>query len=159
VSGRQPSARGTAADRLRWLWKWLSRWETLQLRVFGTTGMAVLRRTSVLLLETTGRRSGRRHRTPVAYWERGGAFCIGGGAGGMTKVDWVANLRARGEAVVWVRRRRVPVVAREFEGEQCEQVRAEAFERWPGASKYERTSGRRIPYFELVPTTPDHAAG
>lgn len=139
-------------DRLRWLFRIANRLEALQLRLLGTSGMALLTRRSILLLETTGRRTGQQRRTPVAYWEEpGGDLIIGGGAAGMTRVDWVANLRAHPDAAVWARRRRIPVSARELTGDEYERVRERAFERWPNAPKYETRSGRRIPYFRLTP--------
>lgn len=137
-------------DLLRPILRLTNRLEAAQLRFAGTSGMRVLRRTPVLLLETTGRRTGRLRRAPVAYWEGAdGDLYIGGGAAGMTRVDWVANLRADPRAHVWIRRRRIPVTARELQGEEYERVSAEAFERWPAAPGYERRSGRPIPFFRL----------
>lgn len=109
-------------------------------------------RRSILLLETTRRRTGRHRRTPVAYYERpDGDLVVGGGTAGMTRVDWVANLRANPQASVWLRRRRIPVIAREPTGDEYRRIRDEAFQRWPNAPKYERWSGRAIPYFRLSP--------
>jgi deazaflavin-dependent oxidoreductase (nitroreductase family) len=143
--------RRTTADRFRWYWRIANRLEALQIRLLGTSGVGLLRRTPVLLLETTGRRTGRRRRAPVAYWKQGDDFLVGGGAAGMTRVDWVANLRANPEATIWVRRRRRPVVAEELTGAQYQVARDEAFAIWPGAARYEEVSGRRIPYFRLTP--------
>lgn len=144
--------RHSLVDRLRWAFRIANRVESAQLRYLGTSGMALLTRRSILLLETTGRRSGRPRRTPVAYWETPeGDVIVGGGAAGMTRVDWVANLRARPRAWVWRRRRRIPVMVRELAGEEYARVREEGFDRWPNAPRYERRSGRRIPYFRLTP--------
>ncbi len=74
----------------------------------------------------------------------------------MTRVDWVANLRALPRAHVWIGRRRIPVLARELVGEEYERVRREAFERWSDAPTYERRSGRPIPYFRLTPRSQEH---
>lgn len=147
----------TAADRWRPLIRLANRIEALQVRFLGVSGVSLVRRRDVLLLETTGRRSGRRRRVCLSYLpdsghhSRGDAYLVGGGAGGMTKVDWVANLRVHPEATVWVRRRRTAVIAEEVTGEEEQQVRRTAFERWPDAPKYERASGRKIPYFRLIP--------
>ena len=138
----------TLADRLRWYWKIQSRIDSLQVRWIGTSLLAVILRSPVLLLESTGRRSGRRRRSPVMYWRHAGDLFIGGGAAGMTRVDWVANVRADPHATAWVRRRRMPVVVHELEGIDYDEARSQAFERWPRAAKYER-SGRPIPYFRL----------
>jgi deazaflavin-dependent oxidoreductase (nitroreductase family) len=107
----------------------------------------------VLALETTGRRSGRRRRTAVAYLAEDKSFVVGGGAAGQTRLpDWVANLRSNPTAVIWVRRKRIEVLAEELRGE----ARAHAYEqnlaRYPRIEKYERLSGRPIPYFRLIPT-------
>jgi len=141
-------------DRWRPLWRITNRFESLELRWLGTSGITLLGRTDVLVLETTGRRTGKRRRTPVAYWTDDGAYFLGGGAAGMSRVDWVANLRANPDAAVWVRRRRLPVVAHELDGDDYERVRAEAFRRWPDAPSYEMRSGRRIPYFKLRVVVP-----
>lgn len=138
------------ADRFRWYWRFTNPLEALQVRWTGASGFALIRRTPVLVIETTGRRSGRRRRTVISYWEHEGRIHIGGGAAGMTRVDWVANLRAHPDAVVYVKRRRMPVLGRELKGQEEELARQQAFTRWPHAAKYER-SGRRIPFFRLDP--------
>jgi deazaflavin-dependent oxidoreductase (nitroreductase family) len=145
------ATRASRADRYRWFWRISNRWESVQVRYLGRSGISLLRRTPVLVLETKGRKTGRTRRTALAYWEQHGSYLIGGGAAGMSRVDWVANLGATSDAVVWVRRRRVPVQARRLQGDEYERARAEAFRRWPDAPKYEQMSGRPIPYFELVP--------
>jgi deazaflavin-dependent oxidoreductase (nitroreductase family) len=143
--------RRNTADRFRSVWRIMSRLEALEVRWSGTSGVALLRRTPVLVLETTGRRTGRQRRTPVAYWQDDDVYFVGGGAAGMTRVDWVANLRAQDTAIVWVRRRRIAVKCEELAGGDEERARREAFARWPNAPSYERKSGRRIPYFRLTP--------
>jgi deazaflavin-dependent oxidoreductase (nitroreductase family) len=135
------------------LWRVGNRFEAAQLRRFGISGMTVLRRTNVLVIETTGRRTGRRRSTPVAYWMwDDGNYYVGGGAAGMTTVpDWVANLRANPAAAVIVKRRRVTVHAEELTGDAYDKARSHAVELWPVVPKYERMSGRRVPYFRLCP--------
>jgi deazaflavin-dependent oxidoreductase (nitroreductase family) len=123
-------------------------------RYLGASGLSLLWRTPVLLLETKGRRTGRTRRAAVAYWRADGAYFVGGGAGGMTRVDWVANLRASSHATVWVDRRRTEVTVTELRGDRYEQARHEAMRRWPRSRKYEHISGRAIPYFELAPVKP-----
>lgn len=151
--GSKHTGRRTTADRFRWLFRLSNRLEALQVRYLGVSSVSLLWRTQVLLLETTGRRTGRTRRAAVAYWHHDGAYLVGGGAGGMTKVDWVANLRATSRATVWVRRRRIPVTVTELQGDRYDEVREEALRRWPSALKYEQISGRRLPFFELTPTT------
>ncbi len=45
-----------------------------------------------LLIETVGRRTGRRHRTPVGFEEAGGALCVGAGS---AAAHWAHNLLAQ----------------------------------------------------------------
>lgn len=146
----QTERRRTRADRFRWYWKFTNRLEAFEVRAFGNSGFGIVLRRPVLMLQTTGRRTRRRHRVVVAYLTDGDRIVIGGGAAGMTRVDWVANLRANAEAVIFVGRERREVVARELRGAEEDAAREQAFARFPGAWKYER-SGRRIPYFRLDP--------
>ena len=143
--------RKSRADRFRWFWRIENRIESAQARWLGFSGISLIRRTPVLVLETRGRRTGRRHRVGLAYWHADGVYFVGGGAAGMSRVDWVANLRSNPAAAIWVKRKRLPVLARDLAGDEYETVRAEAFRRWPDAPKYEAKSGRRIPYFALEP--------
>jgi deazaflavin-dependent oxidoreductase (nitroreductase family) len=136
-------------DRLRFWWRYGNKLEVFELRHLGTSGMSILGRNRMLVIETTGRKTGKIRRTPVAYWQDGDALFVGGGAAGMTRVDWLANVRARPRCAVWVKRERIDVVATELEGAEYEAARAYAFERWPFTKKYEAMSGRRVPYFRL----------
>jgi hypothetical protein len=69
-----------------------------------------------------------------------------------TVADWVANLRANPAAAVIMKRRRVAVHAEEVTGEAYDKARSHALELCPGVPKYERMSGRRVPYFRLCLT-------
>jgi deazaflavin-dependent oxidoreductase (nitroreductase family) len=74
----------------------VNRLEAALVRRTGRSAFAFAYRTPVLVLETTGRRSGLLRSTPVAYRPAGGGtWLIVGGAAGMRRTpDWVANLRA-----------------------------------------------------------------
>lgn len=140
-------------DRARILFRVGNRMEAFELRRFGISPMSLLNKGEVLLLETTGRRSGKTRYTPLGYWqEPSGSYVIGGGAGGKTTTpDWVANLRASGAAAVWIKRRRRPVSAIELVGAERDGAQSEATRIWPGVPSYARRSGRVIPYFRLTP--------
>jgi deazaflavin-dependent oxidoreductase (nitroreductase family) len=147
-------------DRARPLLRIGNRWEVAQLRRLGTSGMTLMRRSPVLVVESTGRKTGRLRATPVAYWSGpAGAFFVAGGAAGMTRVpDWVANLRANPLAAVVVSRRRIPVRAEELTGEPYNEARTHAISLWPGVAKYEQMSRRRVPCFRLTPTADNDGA-
>src|SRR5512142_3328222 len=71
---------------------------------FKRIGLGVLIPRNVLILTTTGRRSGRPHTTPVEFGPGpdGQAYMVMSGWGGHT--DWCRNLRADPCVRVWLRR-------------------------------------------------------
>jgi deazaflavin-dependent oxidoreductase (nitroreductase family) len=139
-------------DRTRPLWRIGNRLEALELRHLGFSTTSVLSRGRVLLLETTGRQSGRRRFTPVAFWEEGSSYLVSGGAAGMSRTpDWVANLRASSDAAVWIRRARIAVIAVELAAAERDAARDHAASIWRSIETYERRSGRLVPYFRLTP--------
>jgi deazaflavin-dependent oxidoreductase (nitroreductase family) len=147
VSRAQP-----LADRIRPLRRFAGRVESAQVRWFGSSVLSVVFRQPVLLLETTGRRSGRRRRTTVAYRELEGDLVVVGGAGGQTRApDWIANLRADPAVFVTRRRRTSPMVARVLEGEERQATWDALAPTWPIITKYERRAGRPIPVVRLGP--------
>ncbi|HAS10629.1 MAG TPA: hypothetical protein DCS55_08965 [Acidimicrobiaceae bacterium] len=89
-------ARRNAMDRLRPIRRALRGVEAAQVRRFGRSALSTLFRTPVLVLETTGRRSGRQRQTALAFHRRpDGDLVIVGGAGGQRRTpDWVANVRS-----------------------------------------------------------------
>jgi len=145
--------RSNWVDRTGQLWRISGRLESFQLRKLGTSPMALLNPGKVLVIETTGRRSGRQRFTPVGYWqEPGGAYVVGGGAAGKTRTpDWVANLRASPQVALWIGRRRIRVLAHELTDDERDAAQQQAAQIWPGIDRYEKRSGRVIPYFRLVP--------
>ena len=139
------------ADRFRWYWRISNRIEAFELRRFGTSAFRIAGRLPVLLLETTGRRTGKLRRTPVVFWHLDGALYFGGGAAGMTKVDWVANVRANPDVYIWIDRKRTPVRVIELHGVDRESAKAEILRRRPSVERYELRSGRRTPFFRADP--------
>jgi deazaflavin-dependent oxidoreductase (nitroreductase family) len=131
----------------------VARAEVAQIERWGTSVVGLAARTPVLVLETTGRATGRRRRTPLAWAPRvgGGWLVVGGAAGQRRTPDWVANLRADGAATVVVGRRRVPVRAEELTGPARAATWAPLRRRWPRIERYERRAGRPVPVVALVP--------
>ncbi len=129
-------------------------------RRFGRSIISVLAATPVLVVETVGRRSGRPRSTVVAYGRfllpdeasaGGEALVVVGGAAGMRKVpDWVANLRARPDAVVVLDGVRSDVRFRELDGVERAVLWPALVATWPRIEHYERTAGRPVPVFVLA---------
>lgn len=140
-------------DRLRPIRRALRGVEAAQVRRFGRSVLSTLFRTPVLVLETTGRRSGRQRQTALAFHRRpDGDLLIVGGAGGQRRTpDWVANVRAHPEVHVIVDRRRRPMTATELRHHERATAWDEARRIWPQIERYERWAGRPVPVFRLRP--------
>jgi deazaflavin-dependent oxidoreductase (nitroreductase family) len=116
----------------------------------------------VLLLQTTGRRTGRTHTTPVQYLADDDSFVVvASNAGAARPPAWFLNLRADPRAQIDTGGRRVDVRAQEAIGPD----RAELWQRLTNANRYleraARKAGRELPIIALVPperTTPRPAA-
>ena len=109
----------------------------------------------VLLLQTTGRRSGRRRSTPVQYLAYDDAFVVvASNAGAVRHPAWFLNLRANPHAQIEFGRRSVDVRAQEVTGQE----RAELWQRLTAANRYleraARKAGRDLPLIALVAATP-----
>jgi F420H(2)-dependent quinone reductase len=116
-------------------------------RVFGRIGRA-----PVLLLTTTGRRSGQRRTAPVLYLADGERLIvIGSNAGNVRAPAWALNLKATPQAEVQVRGERRPVRARVAEGEERAGLWRRMNEQYGGFEDYRVRTGRDIAVFVLEP--------
>jgi deazaflavin-dependent oxidoreductase (nitroreductase family) len=142
------------ADRLRPLRRIVGPIEAAELRRFGRSGLSVAIRVPVLLLETTGRRSGKVRSTPLAYRRLAdGSLVVVGGAGGQVATpDWVHNLRADPAVTTVIGRRRQPAVAVELAGEDRAAAWSELVDAWPKIAGYEARAGHEVPVVRLDPT-------
>jgi deazaflavin-dependent oxidoreductase (nitroreductase family) len=109
---------------------------------------------TMLILHTTGRRTGREHVTPAVYLPDGDRWVVIGSKGGApADPDWVRNLEANPEATIEVGTETIPVRAIEIlrEGPEWEDLYARQVERRRGFAEYlVKTEGiRRIPVIVL----------
>ena len=129
--------------------------------IYRKTGGRILGRfgkTPILLLETRGRKSGATRTNGLAYVERREGWAVAASWAGEPKHPyWYLNLVAQPEATVQVRDRRIPVRARELDGDERTNVWREIVDQDPGFAVYEeRTRGiREIPVLLLEPTKPE----
>jgi deazaflavin-dependent oxidoreductase (nitroreductase family) len=109
-----------------------------------------------LLLTTTGRRSGRPHRSPLLFVRDGDAFVVvGSNWGRQSPPDWALNLLARPAATVTIKGRDIPVYARPTAGADRERLWKLLVAEWPAYETYAaRAGGRDVPVFRLAPTPP-----
>jgi F420H(2)-dependent quinone reductase len=116
-------------------------------RIGGRVGRA-----PVLLLTTTGRRSGQKRTAPVVYLADGeNVIVINTNAGNARVPAWSLNLKANPEAEVERGRRRYPVRARVAEGEERAALWRKHNEQYAGFDDYQRKLDREASVIVLEP--------
>ena len=106
----------------------------------------------VLLLTTTGCKSGQPRTAPVVYLADGERMLVIGSNAGNDRVPaWSLNLKAEPQAEVEVGRRRIPVRARVAEGEERAELWGKCNEQYAGFDDYEGKTDRKIALFVLEP--------
>ncbi len=105
----------------------------------------------LLLLHTTGAKSGQPRLAPLAYFTvEGKLIIIGSKAGADTNPDWVHNLRANPHAHIEIGTDAYDVVAREFSREERDEAYPKVVAEAPGFGEYQEKTSRVIPLFELT---------
>ena len=105
----------------------------------------------LLLLHTTGAKSGQPRLAPLAYFEVDGKLIIiGSKAGADTNPDWVHNLRANAAAHIEVGTDAYDVVAREMSLQERDEAYSKVVAVAPGFGEYQSKTSRVIPLFELT---------
>jgi deazaflavin-dependent oxidoreductase (nitroreductase family) len=105
---------------------------------------------NMLLLHTTGARTGQERVVPLVYEPHADGMVIFGSKGGApTHPDWYHNLVAHPDAAVEVGNETVPVRARVTEGDEYERLWKHQVERMPGLADYQARTTRRIPLLVL----------
>jgi deazaflavin-dependent oxidoreductase (nitroreductase family) len=108
----------------------------------------------MLLLHTTGARSGDERVHPLVYRSEGEDLVVFGSKGGApTHPAWFHNLVANPDATVEVGTRTLPVRARVAGGDERERIWSAQKADMPGFADYERTTDRTIPVIVLEPVT------
>jgi deazaflavin-dependent oxidoreductase (nitroreductase family) len=104
----------------------------------------------MLLLHTTGAKSGSPRVNPLVYQADGDRLVIfGSAAGAPANPDWYHNLVANPEVTVEVGTETIPLRARVAEGEEHQQLWTRQKEIMPGFADYEARTTRQIPVIIL----------
>ncbi|MGP3957528.1 nitroreductase family deazaflavin-dependent oxidoreductase [Nonomuraea sp. 3N208] len=106
----------------------------------------------LVLLTTTGAKSGRPATTPVMYLADGERYVvIASNAGADNHPAWYHNLRATPAATVEVGTETFEAKAVFINGEERDQLYARMVAQAPGFAEYEAKTSRRIPVVALLP--------
>jgi deazaflavin-dependent oxidoreductase (nitroreductase family) len=109
-----------------------------------------LQGTPLLLLTTTGARSGRRHTTPMMYLPDGDRFVVFASVmGAPNHPAWYHNLVAHPEVTVEVGAEAFEATAVVTTGEERERLWIRAVERYPFLAGHQAKTARQIPVVVL----------
>ncbi|HWB70093.1 MAG TPA: nitroreductase family deazaflavin-dependent oxidoreductase [Solirubrobacterales bacterium] len=136
------------ARGLRWVGK-------LNVPVYRLSGGRIggkVNKAPVLLLTTTGRKSGQKRTAPVLYLADGERMVVINTNAGSAKIPaWSLNLEANPEAEVQVGKRQIQVRARVAEGEEREELWRRHNEQYAGFDDYEQKLDRTPKVIVLEP--------
>jgi deazaflavin-dependent oxidoreductase (nitroreductase family) len=100
----------------------------------------------MLLLVTTGRKSGREFKTPLLCIEDGDRFIVvASNAGDRREPSWWLNLQARPEATIHFARERIRVRWRRADTAEAEALWPKLTESYAHFPQYQKKAGREIP--------------
>jgi deazaflavin-dependent oxidoreductase (nitroreductase family) len=113
----------------------------------------------VAWITTTGRRSGRRHTTPVVCLREQGQLAVVASNGGSDQVpDWWLNLQHDPRGEVEIARSRRPVWARRAHPELEQRVASRFAQAFPRFERYRQRTARAIPVV-ILHTEPAEPVG
>lgn len=106
----------------------------------------------MLLLTTTGRRSGRRHTIPLLYLRDGADLLVIASWGGRSNhPEWYLNLVAEPQVTVRVPRCRFPATATTLDAEERATWWPHIVDAYHGYAEYQARTSREIPVVRLIP--------
>ena len=109
-------------------------------------------RSPVLLLNTTGRKSGAERTTPLLYLQdREDIAIVASNGGARQHPAWYLNLRANPEATVEIGDRKLRVRAEQASPEERERLWPKLVEMYGSYEDYQRRTEREIPVIVLHP--------
>jgi F420H(2)-dependent quinone reductase len=127
----------------------------MHVRVYRLTGGKVggkIGKAPVLLLTTTGRKSGQPRTTPLLYTRAGEGYVVIASKGGADEHPlWFLNLQANPSVKVTVGRETRELQARDTQGEERERLWRLLADLYPGYDKYAQKTSRQIPVVVLEP--------
>jgi len=109
----------------------------------------------VLLLTTTGRRTGRARTTPLTFFRDGADFVVIASNGGADRPpDWWLNLQQAPRAVGTIGSNRLNVTFRAASAEERKRLWVTVTATYAGYEAYQERTTRQIPVVVLTPDRP-----
>lgn len=126
--------------------KWFMNFNTWLIKVSNGRLGSKLGTQTILLLTTTGRKSGKQHTIPIAYFELEQTYIIVGSNWGREQhANWYLNLKHKPSATLTIRGNTFDVTAREAEGQEYQELWQFVTERHPPYRSYQEKTTRKIP--------------
>jgi F420H(2)-dependent quinone reductase len=137
--------------RLGWrIWHAFTQGHTRVYRLSGGRVSGKFRGSPVLLLDHVGRKSGKKHTSPLIYARDGDDLLIVASKGGSsTHPLWWLNLRERPDTTVQVGSEKRRVVARQASTEEKERLWSVVVSVYAPYDEYQRKTSRDIPVIVL----------
>lgn len=111
-----------------------------------------LGKSPVLLLITTGRKTGKLRTTPLYYLKDSDNLILFASNGGSaTHPTWWLNLQANPQAKVELGRKKLPVTARQADAEELKRLWPLLVAMYAGYAEYQKKTTREIPLVILSP--------
>lgn len=146
MSSEETSSSGTANSVQAWNAQIIEEFRANEGRVGGPFEGA-----PVLLLHTTGAKSGTSRVNPMMYLnEAGRIYVFASKAGAETSPDWFHNLVATPEVSVEIGTETFAATAMEVRGSERDRLYGLQSERYPGFAEYQAKTKRVIPVVELL---------
>jgi F420H(2)-dependent quinone reductase len=133
--------------------KWFMSINTLLLRISRGKIGGKLGTQTILVLHTTGRKSGQDRAIPIAYFDHEGRYLIVASNWGKDyQAAWYLNLKNDPHARLEIKGKTIPVISHEAQGEEYDRLWKFATDRNPPYLEYQKKTTRHIPImvFEKV---------
>jgi deazaflavin-dependent oxidoreductase (nitroreductase family) len=136
----------------RWLIRGLSKTHLVVYRLSRGRFLSRVAGMPVLLLTTTGRRSGKARTTPLTFFRDGANLVVIASNGGADQPpDWSLNLRQNPRALVEISQDELTVQARTASAEERDRLWVGITATYSGYARYQEKTARQIPVLILTP--------
>jgi len=141
-----------AQSPLWWFWERFTDVHTVAYKASGGRLGGTAYGVPVVLLESVGRKSGKRRTHPLLCGEDGENLVVIASKGGVHRHPaWYLNVKANPDTVAWWKGKKRRVRAREAQGEERERLWKMMADAYPTYEDYQRRTDRQIPVVVLEP--------